>query len=228
MGDELQNVPNPSELASAAGQLFADCPIIVRLLQSYRPYIGPFHLMLQWAQPGANVLDVGCGAGLLLGLLSWTGRIGASLGFDANGAAITSARTMARRLEKLQPSAAPLRFDHLRVNGPWPQDRYDLVCLVDVMHHVPRAQRSSLIDQLIDRVRPGGRLLYKDMCDRPLWRANANWLHDLVLARSWVRYQPLADVRRHCEQRGLQLVHTQRINMLWYGHDLLVFDKPVD
>ena len=45
-----------------------------------------------------------------------------------------------------------------------------------------------------DRVRLGGLLIYKDTASAPAWAAWVNRLHDLVLARQWIHYAPIADV----------------------------------
>lgn len=220
MPDARHDIPSLVELARAA---YPDAPMPRRLLLHHRPRICPFHAMLPHVPIGARVLDVGCGAGLLLALLARTRDLGPSVGFDADARMIAIARAMAAR----SPGAEHLRFEHAAVEEPWPDVRdADVVCLVDVMHHVPVAHQRGLLDDLLERVRPGGRLLYKDIGPHPIFRGAGNRLHDLVVARQWVHELPIAVVDDWAEARGLTPLVASRMNMIWYGHDLRVFEKP--
>src|SRR6266576_3469231 len=68
------------------------------------------------------------------------------------------------------------------------------VSMIDVMHHVPPSFQKEFLLTACRHVRPSGLLIYKDMCRRPRWRAAANRLHDLVLARQWINYLPISQV----------------------------------
>jgi 2-polyprenyl-3-methyl-5-hydroxy-6-metoxy-1,4-benzoquinol methylase len=212
---------NTSNVALSARQLFSESSL-VSTVQRYRPYICPFAELIDQVPSGSNVLDIGCGAGLYLGLLASLGRIRGGVGFDSSPSAIASARSMSQKL-------APIRLDfrHLGVDETWPEGEFDVVSLIDVMHHVARPARGDVIRLAVERIRPGGRFIYKDMVRRPLWRAAANRAHDLVMARQWISYEPVEAVETQCRAIGLELVHRDDINMLWYGHELRVFRRAV-
>ena len=211
---------NNSNVAPSARRLFDDSSLI-STVQRYRPYICPFAELIEQVPTGSEVLDIGCGAGLYLGLLAAQGRIRGGIGFDASLPAIAAAKTMSEKV-------APIRLDfrHLGVDQEWPGGTFDVVSLVDVMHHVPIPVRRDVTRLAAERVRPGGLFIYKDMVRRPLWRAVANRAHDLVVARQWISYEPVEAVEAQCRAIGLELVHPQDINMLWYGHELRVFRRP--
>lgn len=188
-------------------------------MQRYRPYICPFGRLLDETPRNARVLDVGCGGGLFLGLLASEGALRQGVGFDVSGKAIALAQGMATS------SGAPISFERIDAGDDWPDGPFDVVSLIDVMHHVPTKARRSVVEQAARRLRPEGLFLYKDMCDTPRWRASANRLHDLVLARQWITYCPVEDVVRWATASGLMLEDAETINMLWYGHELRVFRK---
>jgi SAM-dependent methyltransferase len=68
--------------------------------------------------------------------------------------------------------------------GELPRGPFDVGSLIDVMHHVPPVEQQGLFAGAAKRVRPGG-VFYKDMRVKPRWKAWANRLHDLALARQW-------------------------------------------
>jgi len=216
----LTDRPTPADISRVAAQLYRGTPPTCRWLAVYRPYICPFHELGRFVPAGATVLDVGCGSGLLLSLLAATGRLRQGVGFDANPAMIRLAQQVA------STHGLPLTFELRRVEQGLPEGRFDVISVIDVMHHVPPDAQSSFIDQLMQLVPPGGRLIYKDMCQRPLWRAAANRAHDLVLARQWIHYFPVEQVQEKAIAHGL--LEAARINStMWcYGYELRVYDRP--
>ena len=77
------------------------------------------------------------------------------------------------------------------------------------------------------RVRPGGKLIVKEIATRPRWRALANQLHDLILARQWVQHIHEDDIRSGIDVRQVpgSWLPEVRINTFWYGHIVLIFER---
>ena len=101
-----------------------------------------------------------------------------------------------------------------------------MVSLLDVMHHIPKAAQRSVLEQALQRVEPGGLFIYKDMCSRPVWRAGANRLHDLLIARQWIHYLPLSNAVAWAMAQGFTVVEQSRVNMFWYGHEIVLLRAP--
>jgi hypothetical protein len=78
----------------------------------------------------------------------------------------------------------------------------------------------------VEKVKPGGMLLYKDMAQKPFFPAAMNRLHDLVLARQWIHYVPIRQVEEWAREAGLTITHSGAFSRLWYRHDLRIFSKP--
>ena len=215
---------SPTFLSFLARRLFVRGSFLIQLFQWYRPFICPFEELIARVPVGSHVLDVGCGEGLFLGLLRVTRQIAFGYGFDNSPQAITIARRMAARVE-LSGIPASLMFEHQSVTGPWPDRQFDVVSIVDVMHHLPSALQRRLLKLAIRRIKPGGLLLYKDMVCRPRWRAIANRLHDLLFAHQCVHYVQLRKIQEWATDAGLELIEARTINRLWYGHELCVFRR---
>lgn len=212
----------PANLSSLAASCYRHAPLLARLMMTYRPYIVPFGLLMAVVPNNARVLDIGCGAGLFLALLARTRGLASGTGVDASGAAVAAARAMAESI------GAEAHLEFVRSNDVtgWPGGTFDVVSLIDVMHHVASANRQGFFAAAAARVAPGGLLLYKDMVSRPLWRAAANRFHDLVLARQWIRYVPYDAAAAWAGQAGLPEEWHVLVNRLWYGHELAVFRRP--
>lgn len=189
--------------------------------QKWRPAICPFEALVTLVPRESEVLDVGCGSGLFLGLLAQCGRIRRGTGFDSNADAIARAECMRARLQ--QPDS--IVFEYRDAQEVWPTGPFDVVSVIDVMHHVPPAAQRSIIERAASRLKPGGLLIYKDMVEHPKWRAWMNRLHDLVLVREWINYAPLQSVCDWAQAAGLQEIHRAHFNLLWYGHELVVFRR---
>lgn len=214
----------PSELSSLSASIYRESPPVPRLLMTLRPFICPFERLIECVPEEATVLDVGCGAGLFLGLLAAAGRQFRGVGFDASSGAIRAACAMADRLRVLGYKA-DLRFEQIDVRSPWPEGRFDVVSMIDVMHHVALASRHSVLQLARAALRPGGLLIYKDIAENPRWRATANRLHDLLTTREWVRYTPLGDVKDWAQHLDMELRVSESIDRWWYRHDLCVFRR---
>lgn len=194
---------------------------VLELMQRYRPYICPFELLIPHVPTGSRVLDVGCGGGLFLNLLCAQGRLsaeaGASTGFDLSADAVAIAQEAADR-----SGHSSVRFVVGDVAAGWPDGQFDVVSMVDLMHHLPPAIWKGVIAQAAAHLAPGGVLLYKDMCRRPLWRRSANRLHDLVMARQWINEAPIEDVATWCVDAGLVVEERGDASRFWYGHEWVI------
>ena len=207
-----------------AKTLYASGAILGRKMQQLRPYACPVEALLSVAPEAGTVLDVGCGCGLYLGLLLASGRAIQAVGLDISKPALELARHMSQTGLSAEQRAR-LTLQHVRSTADWPKETFDMVSLIDVMHHVPPPQRPALFDALAAHVKPGGILLYKDMVQRPRWRAFLNWLHDFVISRDWIRNYPIAQVDAAAARAGFVEVTAETFNRLWYGHELRVYQK---
>lgn len=206
----------PAEIATRARGLFRAAPLGVRLIQPLRVRICPVEALLATVPDGAAVFDIGCGAGLLLGLLA--PRIASGVGVDAAAPAIAIARRMILPADQ----AARLSFAVAAEATAWPVGPFTVVSLIDVLHHVPASQQRAVVMAAAARVGSGGVLLFKDIPPRPRWRALMNRLHDLVMARQWVNHRSGDEVVAWLEDAGLQVEQRERHDRWWYVHELII------
>jgi SAM-dependent methyltransferase len=122
-------------------------------------------------RPHTRVLSLGCGTGEYEIILAR--EVGHVLAVDLSAVAIAEARRRAAalaltNLEFLQASTADLRL---------PQDGFDVVYALGVLHHLPAVERTELLHRVIQWLAPGGVFYARDPNARGLLRrATAWWL----------------------------------------------------
>lgn len=205
--------------SAIAADLYRDAPLLIRLLATYRPYISPFWPMLEQVPSSCTLFDAGCGNGLFLNLAAASGRLAKGVGTDISAVAVAAGEAAAAR------QGAPVSFFISRHWHEWSDEQFDVVSVIDVIHHIRPADQHEFLRQCAARVKPGGLLIYKDMCRAPLWRAWANRLHDLLLARQWIHYLPIEDAQQTLAACGFDVVSKANVSRFVYGHEQMVMRK---
>ncbi len=213
--------PRVKEISRHARKLYRHAHNPLAWMQVLRPYICPFDELIPLVPSGARILDVGCGAGLFLGLLADFKKISAGYGVDSSATAVD----LARKIHGELGPGIPVHIECCDESSKWPGGRFEVVSLIDVLHHVPRSDRAAVVQAAAARILPGGILLYKDMVTRPRWRAWCNQLHDLLLARQWIHHVPAEEIDLLASQAGLDLALTGACNRLWYGHEWRIYRR---
>jgi 2-polyprenyl-3-methyl-5-hydroxy-6-metoxy-1,4-benzoquinol methylase len=182
------------------------------LRQSFLEEIG------QYLPRSGRILDVGCGFGLF------------SLYFAAQspGRRIVGIDRDPRRIALARASAARLGIEGVEYRVcdalEWKERaRFDAVYSLDLVHHVPRASVPRLLTELRDSLRPGGRLLLKEVEDQPAWK---RWftlaLDRVMVGREPVHYWSAAELGARLEGLGFEVMRHRMRDVLPYPHILYV------
>jgi cyclopropane fatty-acyl-phospholipid synthase-like methyltransferase len=107
----------------------------------------------------------------------------------------------------------------------WPKGQYDIVSLIDVLHHVAPEERRQFFLEAAKHVAKGGRLLCKDMRTKPRWKAAANILQDLIVARQLVHHPTPRSVESWGSEARLRLVSYEEWDRMWSAHAFWVFQR---
>lgn len=201
------------KLISYLTQLTPEASFIDRLKIKYRPLVCPFPLLLNNIQPHDYVADIGCGSGQFLLLASHFREPGKVIGFEIHQRLVDHATKLFQ--EHSQVPAYFSVYDGKTI--PSAIGEADKVFLIDVLHHVPRADQDSFIATIYASMKKGAHLLIKDInASSPL--VVMNKLHDLVFSGEIGAERKPADIRQLLQSLGATPVTYMTTTTLFYPH----------
>jgi 2-polyprenyl-3-methyl-5-hydroxy-6-metoxy-1,4-benzoquinol methylase len=133
---------------------------------------------LSLVPPSTRLLDVGCGQGQFLKSVAVHRSPVALASLEIDGGLIQIARkelqtatTVPVKMEVYDGSQFPVYLAD-----------YDVISLVDVLHHISASDQRAFLENVLAGMRPGALLILKDIDARRAVLCVFNKLHDLVLS----------------------------------------------
>lgn len=186
-----------------------------------RPFICPFEDLLNEIPKNSNILDLGCGSGFFLYAAAKSRKIASCTGLETSSGLVDLANGALSQAIETSHCNIILASSF----EDWPDEQFDVVSLIDVIHHVSPTIQQQFLEEAMRRVKPGGKIIFKDIRSHETFFAWANRLHDLVLARQWIHYMPTEAVAMALKSKGFKLISRKSSTMFWYGHDSIVANK---
>jgi 2-polyprenyl-3-methyl-5-hydroxy-6-metoxy-1,4-benzoquinol methylase len=185
-----------------------------KLTSVWRPYYAPFREMLEWVPKQASILDIGCGSGAFLFLCADRRHARKCVGIDANVHAIELAKFV---------TLSPVLSFNIGVEVPLELVKAaNVITMVDILHHIPRAAKASFLSSILDSAQSGTRIIVKDLDPSPPWMAIANRATDYLSTRSRVDYISRSNVEERFRQAGIDVVCSQDLRKHVWSHYLVV------
>jgi 2-polyprenyl-3-methyl-5-hydroxy-6-metoxy-1,4-benzoquinol methylase len=206
----------PRELQNIITQYSKGLPFIERTLMNWRPRICPFHLLIETIPTNAKVLDIGCGTGLMLFLLSHFERISTGVGIEVYQKKIEIAQSLPWKDGRVS-------FLHTHPNDAWPVTDIDCILMIDVLHHIPVRQQRAFFQRI--RQSHANTVIFKDINPRKKFKALMNTFHDIALSRQNPHYLKPEIVASWLQEMGFTDIQISYPEMLWYSHYLIVAKK---
>jgi SAM-dependent methyltransferase len=194
-----------------------------RLKVYYRPMVCPFVELIGLVREGEKVGDIGCGSGQFALLLAHFSKPSFVFGIEISERLVNNARQLFEKYVEPGTTYAFEVFDG--VSFPDRIRELDILFLNDVLHHVPPKAQERFMRDLIAQMRPGARLVLKDINGgSPLVLCNK--MHDLVFAHEIGHELPWRKAKSWLEQDGLKITEFTKKRMYVYPHYTLVGTKP--
>jgi cyclopropane fatty-acyl-phospholipid synthase-like methyltransferase len=156
-----------------------------RLHLALRWHTCPFAAVEELVPRDGDVLDAGCGHGLFTIYLALTGPGRRVLGADIDDDKLAIARRAA------VTAGVADRVEFRRVDANWrPSDRdggptgpWDSVVEIDMLYLVGRARASAWVAGAAAALRPGGRVVVKELDVVPVWKARWSRFQEVLATR---------------------------------------------
>lgn len=136
------------------------------------------HLIGEDFRDGDRILDVGCGYGLVDCFFSAINARISCYGCDLDAKRVALARQAARRLHLKN-----VVFDHADVRDLDLGMEFDVIMMIDLLHHLEDTAKRALIAACARHLRSGGKLIIKDVTVRPLGKLLFTWMLDVLVTR---------------------------------------------
>jgi SAM-dependent methyltransferase len=211
----VRNV-TPAKLSSLAKEIGRGTVFLERSIMKYRPLICPFHELMEYVPAKSNVLDIGCGSGLWLYLLSRSKIISAGTGIDTNQNKIRIANSIKSEKDDLE-------FIVVQPDEPFPCNKFDCVSLIDVLHHIPPNNQRAFIKKVTKL--NTDLIIFKDIDPNAKIKSFMNSVHDLIVARQLPGYRNIDAVIEWLTNDGFEIIKSTRCDMLWYSHHYIIAKK---
>jgi 2-polyprenyl-3-methyl-5-hydroxy-6-metoxy-1,4-benzoquinol methylase len=209
-----------SELSQIAKQIYGRAlglSFRQKILSIYRPQYAPFHEAIKWIPRSARLLDIGCGTGSFLLLADRKISLQCGVGIDQNQKSICLAQA-ANTSPSIQFIVAEQIPEEFLAHS-------NLISLIDVLHHIPQERKMGVLKQVVEKTKPGTRVIIKDLDPFPRWKAFANRITDYLSTQSKVDYVALNQLVRLFSAKGFKIIEQRRLDKHIWSHYLLVVDK---
>jgi SAM-dependent methyltransferase len=175
----------------------------------------------QYLPAEGEILDIGCGFGLfslyyaqLLPAVRFRG-----LDLDARRIAIATAAGRRLGLENARYTVGDARA--YRADG-----ECAAAYMLDIVHHVPPDTVEPLLGELHKSIRPGGRLLVKDVDTQPAYKRWFTHALDLLMSPGGViHYWPAGELQALLQRVGFRVYRHLMVDVLPYPHVLFICYK---
>ena len=195
--------------------------LIDKLKIKYRPVICPFDLLLNFTAGKTSAFDIGCGSGQFISVLAKFTDLKKLKGIEISPTLVKNASEInaAFSNEKEINFGA---FDG--VDLPNDIAEYELVFLIDVLHHVPKKAQLTFIKNIKEKMSSGAILVIKDI-DAASPFVFFNKLHDIVFSGEIGNEMSHKNLLAFTEEIGFTVLDSFYKRVFVYPHYFVIAKK---
>ncbi|MEK6706062.1 MAG: methyltransferase domain-containing protein, partial [Bdellovibrionota bacterium] len=145
----------PTHLGPVILKRFSQIPFSTRLFLLARWYLTPYGDMASYLPDEGNIMDIGCGHGLLSLAAAIQQRTRNVLGVDHDNTRINIAKSAASGLPNLKFQTSTLT--------DWPKGSFQAITMIDVMHYFNANTQGLIVKNAFNSLESGGKLLLREV-----------------------------------------------------------------
>ena len=180
-----------------------------------RPWICPFEKFIFSIPKNKSVFDIGCGDGVFLYLIAILRKPKILYGVDVIDTDLDAVKTVFNKV----------KYKKISTFLDWPEDKFDVVTVIDVLHHIKSEEQKLFLKKAINKINPCGMLIIKDMDTRPIFCACMNILHDLIFSKQLIKYFSFEKLKNIIEENGFVIQEVNSKIIFWYSHKWVIAKK---
>ena len=208
------------ELSNCLQSIYTQASIIDKLKIIYRPYICPFSDLINACKDSKSIMDIGCGSGQFLLLLSQYTKATNLGGIEISETLVNNAIELLSSQDKIRSHVEVFDGTHI----PDFICEFDTITMIDVFHHIPKISQESFVTQLFRKMKTGSKFILKDInASHPLLFMNK--FHDTLLGGGPGKEISVSTARELLTKTGFQIISVLEKTMLWYPHYTIICVK---
>ena len=174
-----------------------------------RSLILPIDDILKWIPINANILDLGCGKGIIANYIK---NFNSYLGIDL---VIHSSEKDSKIKFKKSNCLSFIEKDI---------SRFDTFLVIDILHHIPKRLQESFLNNLISKMKTGDTLIIKDIYPKNIFTKFWNAFHDFLISKQVIRYFNFDDFEERIET-NIKIKKKYFLRLFLYDHYFLILSK---
>ena len=174
-----------------------------------RPLILPINDILSFIPKKANILDLGCGKGLLINHLEYYETY---TGVDLN------IPTKPRSINVNFIKCDCIKYLDQKLS------HFDTFLLIDLLHHIEPSVQFHFVSKLLDGMKKNDILIIKDIHPRNFVTKFWNIFHDLIVSKQFISYFNFKNIENSIPKNTIILKKYHR-RIFLYDHFFLIIKR---
>ena len=174
-----------------------------------RPLILPINEIVKWIPDNASILDLGCGKGVLTQYLK---NFIQYLGVDMT----VPGHSNQYNINFIQSDCTNFIKKDI--------SKFNTFMIIDLLHHLPKKNHISFLDNIILKMKHGDILIIKDIYPRNFITKFWNSFHDFLISKQIINYFDFANFEKNLKV-NCKVIKNYHKRILLYDHYFLILKK---
>ncbi|KPK00266.1 MAG: hypothetical protein AMK71_08555 [Nitrospira bacterium SG8_35_4] len=191
------DIKHSTHLKNEVMHLHSQYGFLTRMYARLRMILSPIVAIERYVPVKGNILDLGCGSGIFANILSIGSLERKVFGVDYSSDRIETAKKISRGNPNLEFVAGDVNTT--------PFERFEVVTLIDLLHHMPFEEQDTLLKKIYDKLNNGDALIIKDLEKAPYWKYIFHYIQDSISYRERLYFRSAEEMEKVLKRIGFQV-----------------------